>query len=336
MRRVFGRVFHRVFLGAVLSGGIVGCAFSRAGVAVYEGFNYASSADILVTSGGSGFTHEWKQRSSVVGGGSGTIPAGSVQLLPSSLAYTDTAGNVLQTAGGALFLTGASNSIHIARTFDAAALPNHIVNPPVGATTYASFLGRRSGAAADPNNPVYGGNYPWGSNLYPRTAGVTFWSDDNGDGVPMHVGNLSNVQEDLWTLNGQDLDDDPPQALNAPFGAGSLTYFIVFKFEHGTGDGDGDQVQMYVNPLLGSEGQNVPDAIGNWEKDDDPLHMPGRWFSVEAGDGSGNRPFAEFSLDELRIGATWSDVTPQAVPEPSALCLSALALSFVLTRRTRR
>jgi hypothetical protein len=273
----------------------------------------------------------------VLPGGSGVPSPNSVQLLPTSLAYTDSAGNQLQTAGGSLFVTGQYGSTHVARTYDESAFPHPGSPPPTGAVTYISFLGRRSGAAADPNNPVYGGSYPWGSNLFPRTAGVNFYSNDNGDAVPMHIGNLSNVSDDVWTLNGQDLDDDPPQT-NSPFGAGSNTYLLVFKIEHATGDGGGDQVHLYMSPLLASEGLNTPDLIANWEKDDDPLYLPGSWLSVEAGDGSGNRPFAEFTFDEFRIGATWEEVTPftPAVPEPSTVALGMLTLGMASWRRSRR
>jgi hypothetical protein len=305
---------------------------------VYEGFNeYASSADILATNGGDGFLNNWQPRNTLLNGGGGVPSANSVQLLPSSLAYTDSAGNQLQTAGGSMLVTGEFGSTHVARTYDVSAFPHSISPPPTGAVTYISFLGRRSGPAADPNDPVYGGSYPWGSNLYPRTAGVNFLSDDNGDAVPMHIGNLSNVTEDVWTLNGQDLDDDPPQT-NSPFGAGSNTYLLVFKIEHATGDGGGDQVHLYMSPLLASEGLNTPDLIENWEKDDDPLHLPGRWISVEAGNTSSNRPYSEFTFDELRIGATWADVTPIApvVPEPSTMALGMLTLAMASGRRSRR
>lgn len=306
------------------------------GATVYEGFaGYADGAAILANNGGSGFVHEWKPRNAVFAGGSGIASPNSVQLRPSSLAYTDATGDQLQTAGGSLFMTGEYGNAHIARTYDETKLPNPVQNPTVGTVTYMSFLARRSGPAADPNDPVYGGAYPWGSNLFPRVAGVNLWSNDNGDAVPMHVGNLSNTQHDVWTLNGQDLDDDPPRT-NSPFGAGALTYLVVFKFEHGTGDGQGDEVYMYMNPLLGGEGLNTPALIANWEKDDDPLHLPGSWVSVEVGSASSNRPYSDFSFDEFRIGSTWDAVTPIVVPEPGAMGVAGLVLGVAASRRRRR
>jgi hypothetical protein len=306
---------------------------------VYEGFNeYSSSADILATNGGDGFQNNWQPRNTLLGGGGSGVPSpNSVQLLPTSLAYTDGAGNQLQTAGGSMLVTGEYGSTHVARTYDVSAFPHPSTPPPTGAVTYISFLGRRSGPAADPNDPVYNGTYPWGSNLFPRNAGVTFHSNDNGDAVPMHIGNLSNTTEDVWTLNGQDLDDDPPQT-NSPFGAGAITYLVVFKIEHATGDGGGEQVHMYMSPLLASEALNTPDLIANWEKDDDPLYLNGGWLSVDAGNTSSNRPYAEFTFDEFRIGATWEDVTPIApvVPEPGTLALGLLMLGMTSGRRSRR
>lgn len=311
---------------------------------VYEGFSdYANSAEILNSLGGDGFSDIWQPRNELLSGGSGVPSPNSVQLLPTSLVYVDAENSQLQTSGGSLFLTGEFGSAHIARTYDLNSIPypndpgaSPNTDPPTGAITYVSFLARRSGEAADPNDPVYGGNYPWGDNLYPRVAGVTLWSNDNGDAVPLHIGNLSNTDEDFWRLSGQDLDDDPP-IIQEPFGEGANTYFVVFKVVHAIGDGGGDQINMYLSPLLESESLNTPDLVENWEKDDDPLFLPGHWLSVQVGGASGNRPFSDFTFDEFRIGSTWEDVTPSVtVPEPSVLSfvLSALGLSCFARRRS--
>ncbi|MCO6045066.1 PEP-CTERM sorting domain-containing protein [Aeoliella sp. ICT_H6.2] len=302
---------------------------------VYEGFSeYADGDAILNVSGGTGFVNTWQPGNTLLGG-AGVPSSDSVQLVPSSLAYTDTDGSRLQTAGGSLFLTGQYGSTKIARTYDQSALP-HPAPPQLGESTYISFLARRSGAAADPNDPIYGGNYPWGDNLYPRVAGVNMYSNDNGDQVPLLIGNLSNVDQDVWRLSGQDLDDQSnAPIIDQPFGEGSNTYLVVFRIDHAAGDGDGDQIHMYLDPLLESEGQNTPSLVANWEKDDDPLYLPGDWLAVQVGDDSGNRPYSEFTFDEYRIGSTWEDVTPfTAIPEPTSLMLLGLSgLAVVVCHR---
>jgi predicted aspartyl protease len=56
---------------------------------------------------------------------------------------------------------------------------------------------------------------------------------------------------------------------------------------------------------------------------------------IFAGNAQGDTPFAEWSLDEIRIGETFSDVTPH-IPEPAALSLGLLGLAALSTQRRRR
>lgn len=316
---------------------------ANAALTVYEGFSdYAQSSDILSSPGGTGFSDGWQPGEAVLTNGVVPDPS-SVQLLPNSLSYSDGNGDVLVTSGGSMFLTGQFGSTKVARTYDQSALPHPApphspTAPPLGESTYLSFLARRSGEPADPDDPVYGGNYPYGDNLYPRVAGVTMYSNDGGDQVQLLIGNLSNQQEDVWRLAGQDLDDqNPPPRTDQPFGEGSNTYFVVMRIDHSAGDGDGDRMYFYLNPLLASEASNTPDLTENWEADDDPLHLPGDWLAVEVGNNSSNRPFSEFTFDEYRIGDSWADVTPfSAIPEPSSLPNLLLAVSLAGSRRSRR
>lgn len=300
---------------------------AHAAESVYEGFaDYATNADVLSVNGGTGFVDHWQGRNALLGGGAG-VSVNSIDLLPDSLAYTDASGASLLTAGGSLLITGENGNANMARTLDLAALPNQGADPQFGATTYLSFLARRSGPAADPNDPVYGGSYPFGDNLFPRVAGLSLFSNDGGDAVPVLIGGPSNTQTDVWRLRGQDLDGvnkDP--RIEQPFGEGANTYLVVLRIDHGDGDGGADQINMYLDPLLSDESLNTIGVTADWEQRDDPLFLPGNWIGVQAGDASGNRPHAEFTFDEFRIGQTWSDVLPyRAVPEPSALALLILA-----------
>lgn len=286
-------------------------ACSAAGV--YEGFDsYAAVSEVTsgAVNGGAGFSDHWQGRSTLLGSGSGYLPS-ALTLLPESLSYSDSQGAVLATSGGALHLSGEFGNSHLARPLDVGALPNSGVDPQLGKTTYVSFLARRTGPAANPDDPVYGGSYPWGANLYPRAAGFNFFSSDNGDAVQLLVGNPSNEDTDVWRLRGQDLDGtskDP--SIDEPFGAGALTYLVVIRIDHGEGDGQSDEINMYLNPDLADESLNTVGVTADWETRDDPLYLPGRWIGLEVGNASSNRPYSELTFDEFRIGQTWGDVAP--------------------------
>jgi hypothetical protein len=309
--------------------------------AIYEGFSdYVNSADVLTSNGGSGFVDSWQSRRTLLNSGSALPVDAVIDLRPSSLQYVDGAGNALATAGGSLFISGVNGNVQLARTLDVTAFPNTNPNPQIGATTYISFLAQRTGQPADPNDPVYGGSYSYGDNLYPRAAGVNLFSNDGGDAVPLSVGGVSNAEDDVWRLRGQDLDGvnkDP--LIDQPFGAGNLVYLVVLRIDHGEGDGMADQINMYLNPWLEAENLNTIGVTADWETRDDPLYLPGDWIGLEAGDASGNRPYAEFTFDEFRIGQNWGDVLPYtAVPEPSTFALGIVCFAFgsLFLRHVRR
>jgi hypothetical protein len=303
---------------------------------IYEGFsNYVPGSSVIGQQGGTGFSGDWNGRRNLLNSGTALPASPAVSVLASSLSYSDGT-NQLVTTGGSLFVSGVNGTVELARAVDQSIIPSQAP----GATAYFSFLGRRSGAAADPNDPVYGGAYPWGSNLYPRAAGVDlFGREDNGDAVHLAVGNPSNVvNSDVWRLRGQDLDGvnkDPKSTV--PFGAGNNTALVVFRIDYGMGDGGAPRMNMWVNPMLAAEALNGTPVVADWESRDDPLPMQPGWIGVQAGNASSNRPFAEFTFDEFRVGTTWADVTPfTAVPEPTAAGAVLLTGGLALARRRRR
>jgi len=285
---------------------------------VYEGFaDYANAVEVLSQNGGTGFLDNWQPRSTLLGSGGGLPSPASIRLLPLSMPYIDSQGNLLLVSGGSLFITGANGNVALARSFDVSALPNNGPDPQTGLDTYISFLMQRGGSPANPDDPVYGGSYPWGDNLYPRAAGLNLFSSDAGDAVPLFIGGVSNSMEDVWRLRGQDLDGVSKDPLIAePFGAGNRVYLVVIRIDHGQGDGGADEVNMYLNPLLAAEELNTIGVTADWETRDDPLYLPGHWLGIEAGDASSNRPFADLSFDEFRIGQTWADVVPHVQVNP--------------------
>jgi hypothetical protein len=288
------------------------CGSLASGSAIYEGFtDYPAESSVLAQSGGTGFTGIWSPRSTLTGSG-GSIPGESSAIVKAeSLSYSD-GERSLVTNGGRLFLTGEFGSANLARTVDLDALPHTGEDPKLGKRTYLSFLARREGEPADPSNPVFGGNYPWGDNLYPRAAGVNLFSDNDGDILALLIGNQSNKSDDVWRITGEDIygDERRDARSTVPFGSGEATHLIVMRIDHGGGGWHGDRLRVWVDPLLASEAANQPPLTFDWTQRDDPLYVQPAFLGLEAGDGSGNRPHAELSFDEFRIGDSWESVTP--------------------------
>lgn len=296
--------------GFILSGTVL------AETPVYEGFvDYPEGSDLIGQNGGAGFSSPWSSRQALLNSG----PAGPVRTAAivqgSSLSYQDGM-NQLVTSGGSVVLNGELGSIHVARAIDPDALPHPGPDPKTGKTTYLSFLGERRGEAADPNDPVYDGSYPYGSNLYPRAAGTNLFGDDNGDAIQLLVGNPSNESDDLWRIRGQDLDGrskDPRS--DEPFGEGSGADLVVIRIDHGAGADTADRFYVYVNPVLSAESANADRFVADWETRDDPLYMQPRWLGLEAGNGDEFRPAAIYAFDEFRVGSSWEAVTPHVPVE---------------------
>jgi hypothetical protein len=296
---------------AIFTSGLVAAGLTLAETPVYEGFaDYPVGTDLIGQDGGTGFSSPWNSRLVLLNSGP-SAPIGVAAVIhESSLFYQDGTHQLIVT-GGSLVLDGSGGSAQIARAIDPDALPHPGPDPKTGKTTYLSFLGERRGEAADPDDPVYGGNYPYGDNLYPRAAGTNLFGDDNGDAIQLLVGNPSNEPDDFWRLRGQDLDGrskDPRS--DQPFGQGSGADLVVIRIDHGGGADGADRLFMYVNPVLSSEAANTDRVVADWETRDDPLYMQPRWLGLEAGNGDEFRPAAVYAFDEFRIGSSWEDVTP--------------------------
>jgi hypothetical protein len=109
------------------------------------------------------------------------------------------------------------------------------------------------------------------------------------------------------------------------------TYLMVLKFEFMIG-GEGqdatweegcDRVTMFVNPTPGAA---APDVAGTVMSTTTDLAL----LNVHFYPGSGSN---EGAIDEIRLGATYADVTP--VPEPATMALVALGGLMPLLRRRR-
>ncbi|MDP0499050.1 MAG: hypothetical protein Q7P63_03030 [Verrucomicrobiota bacterium JB022] len=236
---------------------------------------------------------------------------GGAMVVTESLSYTD-GERTLHTEGGSLFLTGASSNSAIQREVDLEALPNPVREPAIGTNTFISFLARRSGEAADPNNPVYGGNYPYGDNLYPRSAGIGLLSWNDEDLLQLFLGNLSNRPDDVWRFTGEDIygDDRRDARSSVPFGAGQETRLVVMQVAHGAGGWNGDRVRIWIDPNMAGPRFSEPPVTFDWTSRDDPLIVQPAVIALEANNSNALRPHAELSFDELRIGDSWEAVTP--------------------------
>lgn len=281
------------------------------GPEVYEPFAYAVESELAGQSGGYGFSGVWASKGGVIGTGSGLLPGDGAIIRGESLSYSDGL-RTLMTEGGSLHLSGETANAQVARALDEESLPHRGADPRVGKTTYISFLAQRAGEAADPEDPVYGGAYPYGDNLFPRSAGIGFHSWNDGDLLQLFFGNLSNRETDVWRFTGEDLygDERRDARSKVAFGSGREVRFLVVRIDHGAGGWLGDRLRVWIDPDLSAEEANDAPITFDWTTRDDPLHVQPAILSLEANNGNALRPHAELNFDEFRIGGSWETVTP--------------------------
>ena len=102
----------------------------------------------------------------------------------------------------------------------------------------------------------------------------------------------------------------------------NTTYFVVVDYDFAA-----TAVNLWLNPVPGA---SQPAAT---------LTLAGN-ASVTAIDNVGFKTQAttgDYLIDNLRLGTSWTDVTPSAVPEPSTFALAGMGMfGVVLARRMRR
>ncbi len=127
-------------------------------------------------------------------------------------------------------------------------------------------------------------------------------------------------------------------------------YFIVMKYTFNAGGTSNDTVSMWVNPIASTLGDNAGEANASGAGGSYYSAINANVTTANA-DASQIRSFLligqalasaasarsiDTSLDELRIGTTWADVTPTVIPEPGTLLLLGLGGLMVGIRRSSR
>lgn len=101
---------------------------------------------------------------------------------------------------------------------------------------------------------------------------------------------------------------------------------------------DDDTADFWVNPDSSTFGASAPSADLSGVTDGghattDLANIAS--FDLIQNDGFGNAAPMGI-IDDVRVGYTWADVTPAAVPEPSVLAFGVLGLCALFVRRFRR
>ena len=107
---------------------------------------------------------------------------------------------------------------------------------------------------------------------------------------------------------------------------GGTTYFLVGKISK-VSSTNYNQIDLYINPTSNIEpgtASATSSADGGFSSI--PVFSL-RTFNLDAGD--------VYRFDELRVGTTFADVVPTAVPEPSAMGLLCGGVAMFLSRRRR-
>jgi len=167
------------------------------------------------------------------------------------------------------------------------------------------------------NHATVAGNYQLGS------------GKQNGDGMgpsaslaSWQSGTVSNV-----TQHGETTGNNQPWATIE-----TNTYFIVMKYTFvGSGLGNDDTVSMWINPIPSTLGDNAGEAEASLDSGSYysatnatvTANIDAYYYGIQSflliGSAQASASLTktvDVSVDELRIGTTWADVTP--VPPPPA------------------
>ncbi len=325
--------------------GIAAVPTAQAALLAYEGFDYATGV-LSGNNGGVGWNGAW-----IVGGN-----ANNSQVVAGSYTYTDINGYSLITSGNRAHITGDGSA-----TGDnlggnnAGASPLRLLNAGRGLsggleTTWISLIALRTGIpnpspAAAPNDYLYG-----------RAIGAQFFyqstTASTAGNEQFSIGRATQSSEtdtswanDTWSVSQQG-NANGQKVSNVNF-ANSPADFLLIRIDHiGSTVNDAanaDTLRVWINPtdlnLIPSDASaditfNASEFAGA------PLNLSRDWIFNRIRLFGGNlqgTSYGAFDLDELRIGETFADVTPNAiiVPEPAVAAVAGLGLLALISRRRR-
>lgn len=106
---------------------------------------------------------------------------------------------------------------------------------------------------------------------------------------------------------------------------GTVNLVVVkYTFVAGTAN---DTLALFINPTPGGTEPVTPD-VSLTGAGTDPGSLQTLGFKAQ-----GNATTGNWLFDNLMIGDSWGDVTPLAVPEPSAFVLAGIGLALIAWRR---
>jgi PEP-CTERM motif len=261
----------------------------------YEGFDY-DPGTLAAANGGTGWGSAWT---------AGTVVSGS-------LGYS-----TLSTTGNSAVISGANGSISAYRDLAAA---------QGAGTYYVSFIGQRlSPHATLDDNTIRATSFQLHAGT--GTSGDERLSAGKATtAAPNQTYNWSEFSDGNGALGAESTTPITDQSF-------ILMQVIVADDTDGQGPGVSDDIaRMWVNPsLTGSLG--APDVELNKANGDNHDYLFGR-VRVFSGGTNGDGLYADFAIDEIRIGTTLADVGVR-VPEPATLALLAMGVGMIFVRRRK-
>lgn len=246
------------------------CSNVRAVLYLYDGFDYPAG-ELVGQNGGTGFSGVWAGNT------------GRTSVVAGGLSYTDTAGNQLTTAGNHIVTSGVNGSSNQTRD-----LP--IIN---SGTTWWSFIGERlSVHATDAENVARAVGFQiFNTTLTPNERlsvgkGTTNVGSPTYNWSMLHSGAVANAVQTTKPILDQS--------------------FLLVRIDHLGDTTVPDNAYLWVNPLLNTE-PTLESADAQYIGALDFSYNRVRAF---AGNTTADGPYANFSVDEVRFGSTFADVTP--------------------------